>query len=174
VTGRWDRATHQGLYAEGLVSTLALAAGLNLARYDWDPGMDRIISTPGPRGARRSPMIQVQIKSWSSPKGTGTYWSFPLKIKAYNDLAEQGVDEVRRYLVLCIVPDDVRHFVRAGHDDLRFQRAAYWHYLGDERRLDDSLGHNSTKTVHVPKVQLLTPATLVALVEGREQEAMFL
>jgi hypothetical protein len=162
------------MYAEGLVSALAIAAGLNLARYDWDPGMDRIISTPGPRGARTSPMIQVQIKSWSSPTGTDTYWSYPLKTKAYNDLAEQHPVEVRRYLVLCIVPDDVRRYARAGHDDLRFHRAAYWHWLGDEHRLDEPEGRESTKTVYVPKVQLLTPDTLVALVEGREHEAMFL
>jgi hypothetical protein len=173
VTGYWDKSTHQGEYAEGLVAAIAVAAGLNLGTYKSDVGIDAIIAAPGPRGTLRGPKIEVQIKSWADPQESATAWRYPLKVDAYNDLAALGPHEVPRYLILCIVPDTAEGYARASHEGVRFHRAAYWHTLRDEALLEEPKD-GSTKTVHVPKVQLLTPATLVALVEGREQEAIVL
>ena len=110
----------------------------------------------------------MQVKSWRSPTGTPTDWRYPLDTDAYNQLAGPG-HNVPNFLVLCIVPRDIAHYAQVDPEHLRFHHAAYWHSLRDHLP-DDNLRSGSTRTISVPKAQLLTPATLTALVEGRYEE----
>jgi hypothetical protein len=169
VTGRWDLANHKGNYAEGLVDAIILAAGLDPGSPRKDIAIDRSIGTPGPRGSLRDPRIDVQIKCWTpTDPQDGPVWRYPLGRTAYADLAGEGF-LVPRYLVLCIVPADPASYVSAGPAEVRFRYAVYWHSLRDLRPDRPPRG-----PIEVPKVQLLTPDTLNALVERREMEAIVL
>ena len=170
VTGYLDSSSHQGHHGEAMVHALAAASGLNVASYELDVGIDYVISTPGPRGTSRSPKIEVQIKSWSTPTGSATHWNYPLKVPAFNHLAGPGHD-LRHYLVLCTVPNDAANYSAASVVALELRHAAYWLSLEGEMP-DDTLNPLSTKTVAVPRSHLLTAETLVALVEGREADAV--
>ena len=169
-TGYFDANAHQGHHGEAFVHLLAAAAGLNVARYDLDVGVDWILATPGPRGTQRSPKIEVQVKSWSTPTGSAAVWNFPLSCRAYNHLAGPG-HEVPHFLFVCVVPTDAALYADADHEQMLVRKAAYWHSLANETP-DPTLNPESTKTVHIPKCNLLTPATVTALVERRLGEAV--
>lgn len=170
VTGRFDDASHQGRYGEAFVHALAAASGLNVGSWQTDVGIDWILATPGPRGTIRSPRIEVQVKSWSRPAGTEKAWHYPLRCGAFNHLAGPG-HQIPHFLFLCIVPDDADRYAEADPDRLLLRRSAYWYSLAGERP-DPDLNPVSTKTVHVPKQNLITPITVTALLEKRLDEAI--
>jgi len=59
---------HQGLHGEGFIYAMACAAGFTTSKMNLDvDGVDWQIAYPGPKGTTRSPKIEVQVKSWSSP-----------------------------------------------------------------------------------------------------------
>lgn len=169
VTGYFDANAHQGRHGEAFVHALTAAAGLNIGSYESDVGIDWIISAPGPRGTNRSPKIEVQVKSWSTPAAQGATWAYPLKTPTYNHLAGPG-HFLPHYLFLCLVPDDATQYSSSDPDQMVVRQAAYWLSLADQSP-DANLNPDSTKTVYVPTANLLTAATLVALVEGRLSEA---
>ena len=160
-----DANTLQGYFAEGLVASIATAAGLDVLFPRLGHSMDFQVFTPGPRGTSGSRQISLQVKSWSkaSLNDDGSF-HYPLEVPAYNFLAGTNHD-IRHYLVLCIVPGDAADYADAQHSRLRLQRAAYWLSLKDVTP-DYTLKPESRKTVNVPKVNLVTPTTLRALVEG--------
>jgi hypothetical protein len=98
---------HQGQHGEGFVYAMASSAGLLVSRPSLDiDGIDWLIGYPGQVGTVRSPKIEVQVKSWSTPEGDDSVWTYRMRLGHYNALAGGGF-EIRRYLVLVIVPADV-------------------------------------------------------------------
>jgi hypothetical protein len=174
VTGHWDLNNHKGYYAEGLVDAIALAAGLDPWSARRDIAIDRSIATPGPRGSKRDPRINVQVKCWTPPVRARAEpsWHYPLKLSAWADLAGPGF-QVPRYLLLCIVPGSIDDYVSVRPDEVGFRHAVYWRSLRDEAPMDPP-EVDRRKPIDIPKVQLLTPDSLNALVEGREAEAIVL
>jgi hypothetical protein len=166
-----DARVHQGYFAEGLVASIAAAAGLDVAFPRLGHGIDLAVYRPGPKGTSGSKQIQLQVKSWStgSVNADGNF-HYPMEVPAFNYLAGEGHD-VRHYLVLCLVPPNAADYADAQHQRLRLQQAAYWLSLRNMRP-DPSLNSNSRKTVFVPRVNLLTPTTIQALVEGDESGAV--
>lgn len=166
-----DPNQHQGYFAEGLVAAIAAAAGLDVAFPRLGHVIDFSVYRPGPNGTSASKQIDLQVKSWS--KGIVSadgYFHYPLEVRAYNSLANPDHD-VRHYLVLCLVPVNATDYADAGHECLQLNRAAYWLSLVGQQP-DHSLNPDSTKVVLVPKSHLLTAATIRALVDGREREAV--
>lgn len=163
---------HQGYFAEAYVASIAAAAGLDVLLPRLGDRTDLVVFTPGPNGTSSSRQISLQVKSWSAPRpvGSDNCFHYPLKGSAYNYLAGDGHD-VKHFLILCIVPRDPRHYANAQHARLNLKRAAYWLSLRDMRP-DITLGDNSTKTVLVPRTHLVTPETMRALVEHREEMAV--
>lgn len=101
---------HQGHHGEGFVFAMASSAGLLISRPSLDiDGVDWLIGFPGQLGTVRSPKIEVQVKSWSKPECVGDAWTYRMRLGHYNAIAGRGF-EIRRYLVLVMVPADV-----AGH-----------------------------------------------------------
>lgn len=162
---------HQGYFAEGLVASIAAAAGLDIQFPRLGHGIDLGIFKPGPNGTSGSRQINLQVKSWSTGSlSADEHFHFPLEVSAFNYLA--GADhDVRHYLVLCLVPTNAADYADAQHPRLQLLRAAYWLSLRDEVP-DPSLKSGSTKTVLVPQVNLLTPSTLRSLVDGDEHLAI--
>jgi len=63
-----NRNVHQGLHGEGFIYALASAGGFVTSRSNLDvDGVDWQIARPGPQGTSRSPKIEIQVKSSSSP-----------------------------------------------------------------------------------------------------------
>jgi hypothetical protein len=161
---------HQGHFAEAFVASIAAAAGLDVLLPRLGDRMDIQVFTPGPQGTSSSRQISLQVKSWSSPKASNGYYNYPLAVPAYNYLAGRDHD-VRHYLVLCIVPTGTDQYADAQPSRLHLKRAAYWLSLRDEEP-DRSLNKTNTKTVYVPKRNLITPVTIRALVERNEEMAI--
>jgi hypothetical protein len=165
-----DAYNHQGHYAEAFVRAIACAAGFVVSKPDPDVGDDLVIASPGPRATLRDPTIYVQIRSWSVPQGTDAYWQYPLKVATFNQLAGSGFS-APHYLVVCIVPTEAMLYANASAETLSLQHAAYWYSL-EAHEPDETLINTSTKTVHVPKQNLLTVSTLTHLVERHPELAV--
>lgn len=162
---------HQGYFAEGLVASIAAAAGLDVLWPRLGHSADLGIFLPGINGTSGSRQINLQVKSWS----TGTlsddgHYHYPLEVPAFNFLAGQ-LHDVRHYLVLCLVPSSALDYAHSTSSRLRLKHAAYWLSLRDEVP-DESLNRSSTKTVLVPAKNLLTSTTIQHLVEGDEELAV--
>ena len=163
----------QGYFGEGFVASISAAAGLDVHWPRLGVATDMGIYKPGPNGTSGSRQITVQVKSWStgSVNADGTF-HYPLPVPAFNALAGDDHD-VRHYLVLCIVPADPTQYADPQHERLELLQAAYWYSLRDQAP-DPTLNPGSTKTVYVPHRNLLTPATLRALVNRNEAGAVVL
>lgn len=157
----------QGHFAEGLVGALARAAGLNPGKRELDvEGVDILIGFPGKAGTRRYPQIEAQVKSCSNPTYVGECFSYPIPIKNYNDLVGTVGEDfaLPRYLFLVHTPALKADYVTCTPESSIFRNAIYWANLMDENPIDS--GRQETKSVHVPKANLLTTESLVALVTG--------
>jgi uncharacterized protein DUF4365 len=161
----------QGYFGEAFVTAIAASAGLDVCFPRLGHVLDFSVYRKGPKGTSGSKQMDLQVKSWAngqvSPDGN---FHYPLKVSAFNGLA--GTDhEVRHYLVLFVVPDDSAEYIDASHDRLVMHKAAYWLSLRDMEP-DFTLNPESSRMVLVPKSHLLTPLTIRALVDGRENEAV--
>lgn len=168
---RLNANVHQGYFAESLVASIAAAAGLDVQFPRLGHVIDLGIFKPGPNGTSGSRQINLQVKSWSTGVlAADDNFHYPLEVSAFNQLAGSGHD-VRHYLVLCIVPDSASDYSDAQHHRLRLQRAAYWLSLRNEMP-DSTLNPHSTKTVLIPRINLLTASTIQALVANEERLAV--
>lgn len=163
---------HQGYFGEAYVASIAAAAGLDVLLPRLGDGQDLTVFTPGPKGTSSSRQISLQVKSWSEPEPVCSdgCFHYPLKGSAYNYLAGNDHD-VMHFLVLFIAPRNPAQYASAHHARLHLRHAAYWLSLKD-RQADIKLSDESTKTVYVPRRNLITPTTIRALVEHREEMAV--
>lgn len=164
------RNVHQGSYGEAFVYALACAAGFTVGRQHLDSdGIDWQISSVGPLGSRRSPKIDVQVKTWSRASESSDHWTHRLQINHFNALAGPGF-MVPRFLVVVIAPTDTNSYVRILPRAMILTHAAYWLSLANRAELPTEDG-TKTVTVQVPKRNLLTIDTLGALVRGDVEES---
>ena len=142
------RQQHQGDYGEAFVFAMASAAGLLVSKSNLDvDGIDWLIGYPGPLGQARSPKIEVQVKTWSTPKPRPAKptvrkarpavmaaappaapegdWRYSMKVSHFNQLAGPGF-AVSRYLVLVTVPADADRYAVCDAECMRLHHAAYW------------------------------------------------
>jgi hypothetical protein len=153
----------QGLHGEGFVFALASAAGLLVSKAVPDvEGVDWLIGHPGRCGDVRSPKIEVQVKTWSSPRGDDESLRYRMRVQHFNALAGSGF-RIPRYLVLVTVPADTEGYAECDARCMRLGHAAYWVSLAD---CDPIAGDMATTLVTVPRRNLLTAASLVELVTG--------
>jgi len=171
-TGVLDPDAHQGMHGENLVRAVVAAAGLEISRPEPAYGKDYYIGFPGPRQTIKTPKILVSVKSWAAPVLSADHcWHYPLKGANYNFLARST--DLRPYLFLAVVPADANDYSSASHTGLELRTAVYW--LSFEGIAPDAgLADDSTRTVNIPHVQLITDATLIALIEGRDDDAVVL
>ncbi|MFD8370470.1 DUF4365 domain-containing protein [Streptomyces sp. NPDC059688] len=159
-TGFGDNG-HRGAFGEEFIRMLATAANLDVTRKERDRvGVDCQLGYAGRRGTRRYPAIEAQVKCTSSPDLHQDHISYPLKVKNYNQLA--GSDyEMPRFLFLVLAPADPFAWSHATEDRLRLSHAAYWLCLHDQDPLPlDNRSRTGTRTVHVPRANLLTVDSL--------------
>lgn len=157
----------QGHFAEGLVWALSCAAGLNPGKRSLDvDGVDIQIGFPGKVQTMRYPLIEAQVKSCCNPTYVGESFSYSIPVKNYNDLTGTvGIElPTRRYLFLAHTPVTKSDYVITSEISNIFQYAVYWVDLMDHDPIDPE--QQASKSVHVPKSNLLTVDSLTSLVRG--------
>ncbi|GIE86734.1 DUF4365 domain-containing protein [Actinoplanes regularis] len=157
---------HQGLHGEGFIHALACAGGFITARATLDvDGVDLQIAFPGPRGTVRSPKIEVQVKSASSPSIRDGVLFHRLSAIHHNHLAGPGF-QVPRFLAVVIVPQETADYAVCTDEHMRLSTAAYWRSLADQELRPVGEGHPESVTVEVPLRNLLTVRAIRCLLEG--------
>lgn len=157
---------HQGLHGEGFIHAMACAAGFTTSKMNLDvDGVDWQIAHPGPKGTTRSPKIEMQVKTESSPDVHEDMFKYRLTVQHFNRLAGSGF-QVPRYLALVVVPVDSSTYAICGHEHMQLGTAAYWLSLADRDEMPAGADDPKSVVVLVPKANLLDVTTLSALVEG--------
>jgi uncharacterized protein DUF4365 len=160
-----DQYNHQGWYGESFIQVLAAAAGLGATKKQPDcTGVDFEISAT--RLVRDDyPQIEVQVKSWSTPKGAGAQWAYRgLTEKRFNAIAGDNW-RIPRLLFVVIVPDG-GGYAEADDRVLKLSHAAYWVSLRHASKIPQPRCDRKIQ-VSVPKQNLLTVDTLIELCELR-------
>lgn len=175
LTWRWSKAlnnnVHQGLHGEGLIYALACAAGFTSSRMNLDiDGVDWQIAYPGPKGTMRSPKIEFQVKSSSSPKLGGDIFQHRLKTTHFNHLAGSGF-QLPRFLALVVVPKGASHYAICTNESMTLRTAAYWLSLKDQEQKPTGKGDLQSIVVEVPRKNLLTTQSLESLLAGDTEGA---
>jgi hypothetical protein len=144
----------QGHFGENVVRAIAAAAGLTIATLSLDFGTDLLlISLDGEE-------IHVQVKTGIDLPIVNDAVHFPLDVASYNYLRANV--SVRRFLVVMGAHERQDHWVSSSHYGHLMRRAAYWRSLLGA----PETANQATVTVSLPRENILTPATLNALMEG--------
>ena len=107
----------------------------------------------------RSPKLDIQLKATAQPALKKTHLVFPLPLKNYNELREEVL--VPRLLVVLLLPEDDRLWLEQTENQMISRSCAYWRTL-----LGQPETNNQTSvTVHLPREQLFTVATLRTVME---------
>ncbi|MDN3243421.1 DUF4365 domain-containing protein [Glycomyces tritici] len=157
---------HQGDFGEAVVRAFCIAAGFNLARYDVDDGIDFVI-TKRDRKHRRAPCIEVQVKSCSTLVERNGCWPYALDADAFEQLSDEDPVGPPQYLLLVRVPPDSEKFADPTDSGPGFNAPIYWMSLkgmGDGRR------NTSSRTISVPRANLLTQEVLIKLFEEAAED----
>jgi len=102
--------------------------------------------------------LNVQLKASSTGyREYDDYYSYPLKIKNYNDL--RSLAAVQSYLFLLILPVDENEWVQHTIDELAIKRCMFWLDLTGYPPSENT----SSVTVKIPKVNIVSPNTLEML-----------
>ena|ERR1022692_269373 len=166
-----NKNRHQGYYGEIFVASIAAAAGYDVLIPYMGDDFDIQVTGRGPKGTSNGRQIGFQIKSWSmGVLNLDGYFHYPLKVDAYNFLARKN--DVRHYLALCIVPKEIDDYTDARYRRLVHKYATYWLSLLGKEQVDEPVSADSTRTVYVPARNLITPTTMRALLENRENQAV--
>ncbi|MEO5875995.1 MAG: DUF4365 domain-containing protein [Streptosporangiaceae bacterium] len=161
-----DRWNHQGKFAEDYVRVLASAAGLLVYKDDLDyDGIDLGFRYPGRSGLMSSPAIEVQIKSWSSPRfGAGELLYDGLSEQQYNKLVD-GPFTVPRYLFIIVVPKDSDSYAGFETEGMVLRQLGYFHGFEGEKAISQP-DKRRRRRVRVPSGNVLTMRSLLALVQA--------
>ena len=143
------------LVSVSYLQALCAAAGINHGEYAVDDdSVDVTLTKKGEVGTGLfySPKLDVQLKCTSSDMTENeTTFSFPLKLKNYNELIVQNC-AAPRILVVLRVPNDLQSWVVVGDNEISLNHCAYWVSL---KGLEQTA--NGTRvTVHLPKENRLT------------------
>jgi len=148
-------------FSNAFVQAVASVAGFGLSKPSVDDdSVDWNISQAGGDGIRRSPRLDLQLKSSSSVKIQNGVISFPIKLKNYDDLRPTNC-LVPRILVVVLLPRNVKDWLVLSEKQMVMKHCAYWISL---------CGHDETEnttrvTVHVPTEQRFSPESLSAIME---------
>jgi hypothetical protein len=102
-----------------------------VAGYAWskpsvdDDSIDFTLSSRGGRGTVRSPKLDLQVKCHAQAPPSEPTFSFPLKIKNYDDLRDASV-MVPRLLVVVVVPHDLTDWLSQSDSELTLRHCGYW------------------------------------------------
>ena len=139
------------------VYAIAAHAGYNCGEAPL-PDRDSVDLQVWAGGAMR-PKIDIQLKATINLAATAEGFSFPLKIKNYNDL--RIPTQTPRILVVLDLPNDPDQWLTATADQLVIQRCAYWASLRDAEETTNT----STVNIRIPRENVFDVVTLKRLMD---------
>lgn len=155
------------------IYALAGVAGLNYSADKFDYGIDGHFYEVVSRGSRLVNSgfpLDYQAKAtvdWALANGHIVY---DLEAKTYNDIVSRSPAETTLILILLCLPKNRSEWHQASVDSTVLRHCCYyWTTVSAP-----ATKNTSTKTIHIPETNLLTPATLKDLVilerERRENQ----
>ncbi|WP_112241804.1 DUF4365 domain-containing protein [Kribbella monticola] len=160
----------QGNYGEAYVRAMAASIGLRVSKEEPEPeGVDLLVSKVATDRHRSRTRAEFQVKTTAAAGYHDGVIRYSLRRPDYLALTGTvGVElDIRRYLILVVVPTDMASWAVPGEDCLALNRQAYWADLMGPPVIDDD---QQSLTVSVPCTNLLTPTTLLALVSRNYEE----
>ena|SRR5581483_1632633 len=154
-------------FSQAYVKAVAAVAGF--AWYEPsvdDDSVDLGLAQRGGRGTVRSPHLEMQLKCHAMPTPAEDEFSFWLKRKNYDDLRDEV--EVKRILVVVLVPDDLADYLHESESQLALRRCGYWLNLRGFPPTDNETG----QTVKIPRSQRFTVESLKGIMERIGQGAL--
>lgn len=138
---------------------VAAGAGYATSKRDFDTdGVDIQINA----GGHMRPALDLQLKATTGLRTIGTgELRYDLKLRNYELLREPT--QTPRLLLILDLPQDQAHWVTISPDELVLRHRAYWVNLLDQP--ERMATHDTSVTIDVPKPNLLTIASLQALME---------
>ena len=123
-------------------------------RWDED-GIDGVlISDQG-----TEPRIDFQAKSVTGGIPDSDHIAYALKVNNYNRLTKSTTN--LRILIVMVVPSCIEEWTDQNNERMQTRYSAYWHSLRGCPPTDNT----QTKTVHIPKRQILNPSAVQYLIE---------
>jgi hypothetical protein len=136
------------------------AAGYNIYKMDQDEdSIDLGIAATGDLSCPRRPHLNVQLKCTGGGIPRGINLPFNLKMKNYNDLRVDSL--VPSVLVVVVVPNAVRHWIRPTESQITIRRSAYWISLNGRPPIPNT----AQVSIHIPRSQQFTPAALKQIMQ---------
>ena len=138
---------------------------------EYDYGVDGSVRSLEQRGNRIRETglgFDFQSKSTTDWEEEGAEIVYDLEANAYNDLVERAGTGALPFLLilLCLTKDDLTWLDVSG-DRLTLQKCAYW------CQLDGALTDNvATKRIRIPSGNILTPDSVVAILQAIKSGAM--
>jgi hypothetical protein len=149
-------------FSHAYVKAVAAVAG-----FAWykpsvdDDSVDLGLAMRGGGGTVRSPRIEMQLKCHAAATPTEDEFSFRLdKMKNYDDLRDPAVD-VKRILVVVLVPEDLADYLEENEAQLSMRRCGYWLSLRGMPMSNNK--PESGHTVRIPRSQRFTVESLQSI-----------
>jgi hypothetical protein len=154
-------------FSHAYVKAVAAVAG-----FAWykpsvdDDSIDLGLAQRGGAGTVKSPRLEMQLKCHAMVTPVEPDFSFWLDIKNYNELRE--LTEVRRILVVVLVPDHLADYLAESETELSLRRCGYWMSLHGMPVTPNETG----QTVRIPRVQAFTVQALQGIMQRIGQGAL--
>jgi hypothetical protein len=160
-----DANQHQGQFGEDYVRVLASAAGLAVLDQNMDnDGVDLGFRANGLFHRTRSPRIEAQVKTWSSPgERDGPLRYAGLNEWQFNRLA--GKDwAIPRYLFVICVPKNADDYATFSSDGVLLRHLGFYVSLRNEATIENP-DRERRAPVFLPRANVLTADTLRRLTQ---------
>lgn len=148
------------------VQAVAARAGVGISSPRPDYALDLYLHRIVKRGHRihyTGIPLNCQLKASINWRVEGTDIIYDLEAKTYNDLADTSGPWV---LILLCLPKDTGEWLKLCEDFLQIRKCCY--YWQNLEYLETQ--NNRTKTIRIPKGQLLTPDSLIDLLMKAQPE----
>lgn len=145
------------------VQAIAATAGLNLSKPELDYGVDGTfneVSIINRRRCQSGFLLNYQLKASTSWQQSGDQIIYDLEAKTYNDLLQMQVDvAVPCVLILLTLLKEPQQWLECTETRVIIRGGCYWYYPRGS-----FTSNQSSKRIHIDKQQLLTPKSVVDLI----------
>jgi hypothetical protein len=156
-------AQQQEQFSNAYLGIVAAVAGCKLATSVVDDdSVDFTIQGTGFTGMYSRPQLDVQLKCKMKDASIGPRgFSYPLKIKNYNDLIITDI-LIPRILVVVVVPNNTTGWLGQSDNETLLKYCSYWVSIRGKSRVAAS---QKTVSVHLPQANRLTVSGLSNLLQ---------
>jgi hypothetical protein len=161
-----DLSQQKEQFSFAYVRAVAAAAGFGVSEPSVDDdSIDLMIASRSTTGTVKRPRLELQVKCTEGEALADESFSYPLKIKNYDDLRDPDV-LVPRVLVVVKVPAEVDQWAASSDEELILRRCGYWASL----RGMDATENKATVSISVRREDRFTVDGLRAMMQRIEQK----